>query len=264
MAVVFRSIAFMAAIGAVLLPHRHWHRLPSSLPLDSAAFLSGVLTVFAGAAVGIPGFLEHAGSQVSFANQAMVDEAMRNPNAGYSRGMVQGFAGLGIFTFLLLTPKGWLTLYLLGSGGLRAAAGWFDDPIGDPILTAVDNVALGGYSRRRERRDQETRRALEGPEIPDRVVTSTSAGIPGCDLVVVAARRKPGWERGVVVFTAAAVYRIGEPVERTIAGRLRTLYPLSEHKDLEAVRKSVAYDLPTARTGDAPAAPDRTTGDRSA
>lgn len=263
MAVVFRSIAFMAAVGAVLLPHRLWHRLPSWLPLDSAAFLSGVLTVFAGAAVGIPGFLEHAGFQVSFANQAMVDEAMRNPNAGYSRGLVQGFAGLAFFTFLLLTPKGWLTLYLMGSGGLRAAGAWFGDPIGDPILTAVDTVAAGGHSRRRERREQETRLTLEGPEIPDRVVTSTSAGIPACDVVIVAARRKPGWERGVVVFTASAVYRIGEPVERTIAGRLRTLYPLSDHKDLEAVRKSVEYDLPTARTADASSELGRTTADRS-
>jgi hypothetical protein len=47
-----------------------------------------------------------------------------------------------------------------------------------------------------------------------------------------------------VVFTQAAVYRLGDPVERTIAGRLRTLYPLAEHRDLEAIRKSVHYDLP--------------------
>ena len=63
-------------------------------------------------------------------------------------------------------------------------------------------------------------------------------------------RRKPGWERGVVVYTTAAVFRIGEPVERTIAGRLRTLYPLAEHTDLEAVRKSVQYDMPDARPRD--------------
>jgi hypothetical protein len=263
MIMVFRSLAFVAAVVAALLPHRHWYRLPSSLPLDSAAFLSGVLTVFAGAAVGIPGFLEHAGFQVSFANQAMVDEAMRNPNAGYSRGMVQGFAGLSIFTFLLLTPAGWLTMYLMGSGGIRAAGGWFDDPVGDPILTLLDNLLFRRRERRREMDAKRTREALEGPEIADRVVSNTAAGIPGCDLVIVASRRKPGWERGVVVFTAATVYRIGEPVERTIAGRLRTLYPLSEHKDLEAVRKSVEYDLPIGRTPDAPSEPPRMTADRS-
>jgi hypothetical protein len=56
--------------------------------------------------------------------------------------------------------------------------------------------------------------------------------------------RKPGWDRGTVVFTPETAYRIGEPVEKTIAGRLRTLYPLTEHNDLEAVRRSVHYDLP--------------------
>jgi len=263
MSVVFRSLAFVAAIGAALLPHRHWRRLPSSLPLDSTAFLSGILTVFAGAAVGIPGFLEHAGFEVSLANQAMVDEAMRNPNAGYSRGMVQGFAGLAFFTFLLLTPKGWLTLYLFGSGGVRAGGAWFDDPVGDPILTVLDNCLFRSRERRQVQQARRNREALEGPEIPDRVVTSTAAGIPGCDLVIVASRKKPGWERDVVVFTTSACYRIGEPVERTVAGCLRTLYPLSDHKDLEAVRKSVEYDLPTARTADASAEPGRTTADRS-
>jgi hypothetical protein len=48
----------------------------------------------------------------------------------------------------------------------------------------------------------------------------------------------------VVVFTAEACYRIGEPIEATINGRLRTIYPLTEHRDFEAVRKSVRYDLP--------------------
>ena len=65
-----------------------------------------------------------------------------------------------------------------------------------------------------------------------------------------ASRAKHGWENGVTVFTAGAAYRIGQPVERTIAGRLRTLYPLTEHKDFEAVRKSVHYDLPVRGAGD--------------
>ena len=62
------------------------------------------------------------------------------------------------------------------------------------------------------------------PDIADRVVSSTAAGIPGCDFVVVSSRRKPGWERGVAVFTEDGCYRLGDPVEQTIAGRLRTLY----------------------------------------
>lgn len=254
----FRPLAFVAGMAASLLPYRHWRRLPSWLPMESAACVSGVATLFLGAAIGIPGFLEHAGVTVSLGNETLLE-------TGYwHRGMASGFSGLAIFTFLLLTPKGWATLYLIGTGGLRAAAAWFDDPVGDPIATIVDTQLFARHERRTAIDARKAREALEGPPIADRVVTSSAAGIPDCDLVIVASRKKPGWERGVVVFTPSVVYRIGEPVERTVAGHLRTLYPLTEHKDLEAVRKSVDYDLPTARTGDAPAEPDRTMGDRSA
>src|SRR4029453_6201725 len=142
------------------------------------------------------------------------------------------------------TPPGWLTLYLVGSGGVRAGAAWFDDPVGDPILTGLDYLLYGQRERRTARNEQRTRATLEGPETRDRVLSGATAGIPGCDLVVVTARRKAGWELGVVVYTADACYRIGDPVERTIAGNLRTLYPLTEHPDLEAGRKSDNYELP--------------------
>jgi hypothetical protein len=234
-----RPLAFVAGMVASLLPHRHWRRLPSWLPMESAAGVSGVATLFLGAAIGIPGFLEHAGATVSLANETLLKEGY------WDRGMAGGFSGLSIFTFLLLTPKGWATLYLMATGAVRAAAAWFDDPMGDPIATIVDSQLFVRHERRRVVEAKKSREALEGREIPDRVVSGEKAGIPGCDLVIVASRRKPGWERGVVVFTPSAVYRIGEPVERTVAGHLRTLYPLSEHKDLEAVRKSVDYNLPT-------------------
>lgn len=246
---LLRVLAFALAIPAALLPHRLWRRLPASLPVESAAFASGILTLMAGAAVGIPGFLEHAGATVSMANQAVLDDALRS-NAGYNRGMVSGFAGISIFTFLLLTPAGWVTLYLIGSGGVRAGGAWFDDPVGDPILTGIDHLLLARRNRRLEAHERDTRQALEGPEFPDRVVSSAKANIPGCDLVIVSSRRKPGWARGVVVYTATTCYRIGDPAERTVAGNLRTLYPLTEHKDFEAVRKSVNYDMPDAYSRD--------------
>jgi len=247
---LFRASAFVLALPVAVLPHRLWARLPWWLPVRSAAFIAGILTLLAGMAVGIPGFLAHAGVNVSIANQGVLDAAMRDPRVGYERGAVAGAVSLSIFTFLLLTPEGWLTMYLVGTGGVRAAAAWFDDPIGDPLLTGIDAVLARTRRRRRDRNERGTRETLEGPEVGDRIVSAANAGIPGCDLVVVSSRRKPGWERGVVVYTTAAVFRIGEPVERTIAGRLRTLYPLAEHTDLEAVRKSVQYDMPDARPRD--------------
>jgi hypothetical protein len=238
------ALTFPVAMVAAVLPHRHWRKLPESFPMETAAFAAGVATLFAGTAVGIPGFLEHATANTSLAIDSQITEAMRNPSAGYSQGLAQGFAGLSLFTFLLLTPKGWLTTYLIGTGSVRMGAAWFGDPVGDPVLTGLDEILWRRRGRRRIRNERRTREGLEGPEIPDRVVSSAKAEIPGCDFVIVSSRRKPGWERGVVVYTATTCYRIGDPVERTIAGHLRTLYPLTEHTDFEAVRKSVNYDLP--------------------
>jgi len=239
-------VTFIGAMFASLLPARVWPRLPSAFSMTAAAFASGLLTFFAGAAVGIPGFLEHAHATTSLGLDGELHRVFTDVNAGYRQGYVQGFSALAIFTFLLLTPKGWLTLYLMLGGGFRSAAAWFDDPFGDPILTGIDEVRWRLAAGRRERHARATRQALEGPEVPDRVVSPASAGLSGCDLVVVSSRRKPGWERGVAVFTENACYRLGEPVEQTVAGRLRTLYPLSAHNDLEAIRRSVRYQLPNS------------------
>ena len=256
-------LGFAAGLAAAWLPYRRWRALPSWILVERAAFVSGVLTIFAAAAIGIPGFLDHAGANVSFLNETMVREAQRDAHVEYNRGLVSGFAGLSIFTFLLLTPSGVLTTYLLISGAVRAGGAWFDDPIGDPILTALDYAIGGGRQRRRQHQRQRERERLEGPDVPDRAVSAAAAGLPPCALVIVSARRKPGWDTGVTVFTADTAYRIGIPVERTIAGRLRTLYPLTEHTDFEAVRRSVHYDLPVrGGTGAAASsAADRTTAD---
>ena len=174
---------------AAWLPHRRWRAVPLWIPVERAAFASGLITFLAGAAIGIPGFLEHAGANVSFLNETLVREAQRSVAVDYNRGMVQGFAGLSIFTFLLLTPTGLLTSYLLVSGGIRAASAWFEDPVGDPILTGIDYALTGGRERRRREGARRLREALEGPEVADRVVTATAAGVPACDLVIVSSRR---------------------------------------------------------------------------
>jgi hypothetical protein len=232
-------------MAAAFLPVRLWPRLPAALPMSTAAFASGLATLFAGMAIGIPGFLEHAQATTSLGLDAELHHVFTNPDAGYRQGFVQGFAGLSLFTFLLLTPAGWLTLYLGISGTVRAAAAWFDDPIGDPILTALDAVVSGQRVGRRARRARRDREAREGIDVPDRVVSASAVGLAACDLVIVSSRRKPGWERGVAVFTADKTYRLGEPVEHTDSGRLRYLYPLTEHTDFEAIRRSVEYDLPS-------------------
>lgn len=235
-------IRFVCAMAASLLPYRHWDRLPPRLPIEKGAFASGIATVMAGAAIGIPGFLAHAHGMTSVGLDLAIARMWKTEI--YRGDLVMGHSGLSIFTFLLLTPQGWLTSYLLGTGAYRGIAAYFDDPFGDPLLTGIDYLVSSGWTRRAARKAAVTREALEGPEVADRVVSPAAAGIPDCDFAIVASRRKPGWERGVAVFTQDGCYRLGEPVERTVSGRLRTIYPLKTHADLEAVRRSVRYDLP--------------------
>ena len=241
----FAAVArFALAMAASLLPRRHWDRLSPAIPVEMGAFGSGIATLLTGTAIGIPAFIDHAHQATSLGIDAMLHRTFTDPNAGYSQGLVQGFSGLSIFTFLLLTPVGWLTTYLVCTGTVRGLAAYFDDPVGDPVLTGIDAIVSGRLRIRRTRKARADREALEGPEVPDRVVSASAAGIPDCDFAIVSSRRKPGWEHGAAVFTQAGCYRIGEPVERTIHGRLRTVYPLTEHRDFEAVRRFVRYDLP--------------------
>lgn len=234
--------AWLLAMACAVMPYRVWRRLPFHVPMNAAAFLSGLAFFFAGAGIGIPGFLEHAHANAGVG----IDRALEHmyKSEVYRGDLVIGFSGLSIFTFLLLTPKGWMTLYLTITGGLRAGAAWFDDPIGDPLLTGLDYALVGRAEKRRTAQARKARQKQEGPAVPDRVVTPAAAGVPACDLVIVASRRKEGWERGVTVLTPDAAYRIGEPIERVVAGHLRTLYPLTTHADLEAIRKAVHYELP--------------------
>ena len=51
--------------------------------MEAAAFAAGLVTLFAGAAIGIPGFLEHATANTSLAIESQITEAVRNPSAGY-------------------------------------------------------------------------------------------------------------------------------------------------------------------------------------
>lgn len=230
------------AILAACLPRHAWDRLEPRIPVTSSALASGFLTFFAGAAIGIPGFIRYAQAQAGMYVDMLMQAADRG--AAPTRDMAVGMNAFSLFTFLLFTPAGLATLYLTSSGFVRVVSAWFDDPRGDPIISAVDWSARWALRERRDTRERRARLAREGPDTRDIVVSGARAMIPGADLVIVAARRKPGWEKGTVVMTSGASYRIGDVVERTIEGRLRTLYPLVEHTDLEVFRRTVHYELP--------------------
>jgi hypothetical protein len=236
----------IAGVAAAMLPARVWPALDLHVPATSSAFAAGLLTLFAGAAIGIPGFLHHATAQASLNTNAMLEAAVRPDIADddVTTAMPVAATSLSLFTFLLLTPAGWATTYLGLTGLVRTVGAAFDDPRGDLILGILDTAWRRTTGAVHDHRTRAHRERLEGPVVPDRIVPGPRVGLADSDLVIVASRLKEGWDVGTVVLTDGATYRVGPIVERIIAGRLRTLYPLTEHKDLEVFRRAVRYELP--------------------
>jgi len=245
---VGRAVGVLAA----MLPARWWPWLDSYVPASTSAIPASILTLLAGMAIGIPGFLSYAQDAASAANAVAWETAKQNPdtaNVGaLLRGAPSAFSALSLGLFLFTTPAGWLTMYLGASGLLRAVSAAIEDGFGDPLLTAVDAIACSARRRTMTTLDRVRRETLEGPEMPDRIMGAAQLNITGAELVIVASRPKPDWDKGTVVLTPeGTAYRVGVIEQRTVAGRLRTLYPLTEHKDLEAFRRCVRYELPPGR-----------------
>src|SRR5258706_14420115 len=148
-----------------MLPARLWPVLDEHLPVTESAFIASLLTLLAGAAIGIPGFLSHATQQAAFNTQTMLDAAAAPGAQSVDSSMSVGMSSLSLFTFLLLTPVGWATLYLWLTGLGRTVAATLYDPQGDLLLTVVDGVLLRTVRRRQSRRRRTSPETLGGPEV---------------------------------------------------------------------------------------------------
>lgn len=246
------SVRAVLGILAAMLPARWWPWLDRYVPATACAAISGIITLIAAMLVGLFGFLAFAEQLSSDNLDAGWAAAQQNPEHDDKIGILlrsgpMAFTALALPLFLFTTPLGWLSTYLVISGLLRSMTPLFEGGMGDPLLTGIDKLVLGGARRGRARIDRRTREKLEGPELPDRIMSAAQLGIEHADFVIVASRPKPDWDKGTVLLTAEGAYRVGVSEQRTIAGRLRTLYPLSEHKDLEAFRRIVSYELPPGR-----------------
>ncbi len=244
-------LRFAAAIPVGVLPRRYWSRLETRVPVSRAALLSALATIAVSAALGIPGFYSHAESNASLAiDLTLASSGWRpSPTAGESGARKVAAAAwdasfFSLFTFAFFTPLGLLCTYLGVTGAVRAISVVCDDPRGDPIVSGVDFVARRVRQTVARRRARRVRAKLEGPEVPDRLLSGAAAGFPDADFVVVASRRKPDWEAGVFVVTHDKWYRLGTPVERQMAGGLRTLSPLTALRTQEVLRRGVPYQLP--------------------
>lgn len=246
----------LAAVPAGLLPRRYWERVLYRLPISRLALVSALLTFLTGGFIGARGFLDYATRAAGAANQAMLEIAARQ-NAGQlpagepiTTAAPVAFSILSLVAFALFTPLGLFATYLTVSGFVRAASSLVDEPFGDPILTGVDALVRRSSARAVAASRRRARARAEGPETPDRLYTGEWAGLSGVDYVVVSSRRKPGWDAGAFVITSDKWYTLGTPFDMRLPEGLRTVYPLTEQRVNEVLRRGVRYELPPLeRTG---------------
>lgn len=242
------------AIGAVVvsvLPRRWWSRFPG-LPLQTMVPVSGVLTILAGAALGIRGFFAYL-ARMSNAPAASILELSRLqvegqlPETAAVSSVPAAMWAVAPVAFAFFTPIGLSAIYLVTSGWFRAASWWVDSPHGDPLLTGIDALIQRARHRSAARQVRQNRERDEGADEPDRRYPGAWADLAGIDFVIVAARRKAGWTPGTFVMTDEGWFTLGEPFDRPTPNGLRTIYPLTELQTLEVLRKGVPYQLPPLR-----------------
>jgi len=236
---------WIVALGAAALPRRVWPRLPPRLPIHSAAGASGLLQAAGGFALGVRGFFAFAERTADLNNawmlQRLAAPAVRGDEAVAF--VPYGVSVLTLFLFLFLTPAGLFSLYLMAVGSVRAIGAWFDDPLGDAILSGVHWAATTALAGKRRKRQERSREEREGAAAPDVLRTGAWAGLD-VDYVVLASRRKPEWDAGAVILAGDESYRLGVPFDKDTPAGLRTVYPLKREETLEALRRAIRYELP--------------------
>lgn len=244
------SACGVLAVFAAYLPSRYWPAL-AWLPIRNAALPSAILSIVAGAVVGLGGFLTYS-ERVGRETSALIVKAAeaqltgRLPHDPSLNIAPVAVAALTPFAFLI-TPLGLLATYLIVTGFARMITWVVHEPSGDPILTAIDTAIRRASGRARDALERHARESEEGAEEPDRLYVAEWAGVADADLVVVASRRKPEWEAGTFVITPEKWFVLRAPFDLRLPDGLRTIYPLKELTTNDVLRKGVSYELPLLR-----------------
>jgi hypothetical protein len=246
----------IGAIFVAVLPRRYWRGF-DWLPLHHMAPVSGALTALAGTALGIRGFFGYLELVRASPSASILEIAKRQltgelPETAAVSAVPAAIWMTAPVAFALFTPLGLFSLYLVVSGWLRVVSWWIAQPHGDPLLTFVDWIVRRTRHSAREGSARRTRLEAEGAEEPDRLYHGTWAGLPDVDLVVVASRQKPDWQKGTFVITPDGWFTLGAPFDRRTPHGLRTVYPLTAQKENAVLRKGVSYNLPPLRHHDKP------------
>jgi hypothetical protein len=237
----------VVGLFAACLPRRKWNDWDEAFGVHRMVLPAALLTVLVGFAIGIPGFVRYAAEAGSRAGDLILETSYQ-VMAGKAPSTAPASAWYTMMftlpTYILFTPGGLFSAYLVTSGVFRCLRSVAGDPGGDPLLTVGDWIVRRRVATARSRRAAESREAQEGPEVPDALVPGRAVGRPEAVYAVIASRRKADWLPGVFVLTPDGRYRVGEPFDRRLAGGLRAIYPLIEVPAVEATRRRVAYTLP--------------------
>lgn len=225
-------VVYAVGVFVCVLPRRYWGEF------RKAAFLSSAFTAFAGVILMIGGYVRH----IEALSLALGEAALRT-GAMTTGDLGQGAVAFGPLSFIF-TPLGAASIYVFASGAIRALAVAVYDPFGDPILEVSDWAVRSFHTQEVRKRDAAKRLEREGEETPDAIETAEVAGFANCDFVLIASRRKDGWTKGAVVHTGTHRLTIGDPIDRTAGGKLRTVYPLTVKTDLSVDRRIVRYEWP--------------------
>lgn len=246
-----RMLETLGAVAVVVLPRRHWDRF-DALPLHYMAPVSGMLTVVAGAALGIRGFFAYLARMSNSSAASILDVSQmqvdgRLPETAAVSAVPAAIWMVAPIAFAFFTPIGLFAVYLVASGWFRVVSWWIASPHGDPLLTGIDTLLHRRRVSAAARSKQRERLAAEGAEEPDRRYPGDWAGVPDTDFVIVAARQKPDWTAGTFVITPDGWFTLGQPFDRPMPQGIRTIYPLTALATMAVMRKGVAYDLPPLR-----------------
>ena len=261
------------AIGAgvvSLLPRRYWSRF-DGLPLQTMVPVSGVLTILAGAALGIRGFFAYL-ARLSGSPAASILEVSRLqvegqlPETAAVSAVPAAMWAVAPVAFAFFTPIGLFAIYLVTSGWFRAASWWVESPHGDPLLTGIDALIQRTRHASAAKQVRQSRERAERADEPDRRYPGAWADLADADFVIVAARRKADWTAGTFVITPDGWFTLGHPFDRPMPQGLRTIYPLTALTTMEVMRRGVAYELPPLRPylrrrSDSPAEPSKPRGE---
>jgi len=246
----------LLALPFALLPKRYWQSV--DLPVANVAVASAFIVLFVGCGLGIRGYffflalMQRGAQDLSILEIGKLQVEGKLPETADVSFTPVGLYATAPIAFLFFTPLGLLCTYLVLSSIFRLAAAYADETQGDPLLTGIDWTARRLFTKKQQRTARVTREQLEREDEPDRRYDGEWAGLPDVDFVIVSARRKPGWTKGTWVTTSEGWFVLGEPFDRPMPNGLRTVYPLTVQNTLEAVRKSVQYELPPLRASKTP------------